>query len=49
MEFQFDCECGESVSTFTRGDAHEINTRICCDECGAVYAVTITPIGTVDE
>ncbi len=45
MELEIDCECGEPISEFTRGADSNFDTRVECDECGNVYAVTITPIG----
>lgn len=43
MEISFDCECGEELSTFTRGGG-EVDFRYECDDCGAVYAVSITTL-----
>jgi len=49
MEIAFDCECGEEVSDFTRGEGSEISAHLQCDSCGAVYAVTITPLQRTDQ
>lgn len=43
MELTFECECGAEVSSFTRG-SDKVKVQYRCDECGTVYAVTITPL-----
>lgn len=43
MELTFECECGAEVSSYTRGD-DEVKLQYGCEECGTVYAVTITPL-----
>lgn len=49
MNFEFDCECGEEVSEFTRSNGSEVSTRAKCDGCDMVYAFTITPLGESSE
>ena len=44
MKIQFDCECGAEVSDFTRGSQAEFDTRLQCQECGSVYALSITKL-----
>lgn len=44
MEFQFTCGCGEEISEFTRGEHPEVSTQVGCNDCGTVYALTITPL-----
>lgn len=44
MEFDFSCECENSISGFTRNNSHETSFQVVCDECGATYAVTVTRI-----
>lgn len=46
MEFNFDCQCGGVIAEFTRSDDTDITTRAACPDCGMVYAITITPLGT---
>lgn len=46
MEIEFDCECGEQVADFTRGGGQEISTQLRCEDCGTVYAITITPLNS---
>lgn len=48
MEFQFSCECGDDLSGFTRGEDTEAGFTIGCEDCGAVYAVTVTQIQPSD-
>lgn len=43
MKISFECTCGEEIDDFTRGDG-DINTRMRCDECGTVHAVTISAL-----
>ncbi|MFB6312131.1 MAG: hypothetical protein ABEH64_13230 [Salinirussus sp.] len=43
MDIQFECACGESLSTFTRGE-DGVETSYECPGCSTVYLVTITPI-----
>ena len=42
MNIEFECDCSEAISEFTRGNNDPINSRIKCDECGAVFAVTVS-------
>ena len=42
MEFEFGCECGTTVSDFTRSEKPEQNFRMGCPDCQAIYAVTVT-------
>ena len=44
MRIEFECQCGESISDFTRGNADEMSVRIVCDKCGKWYAVTVSDI-----
>lgn len=44
MEFEFSCECGQSVSDFIRNNTKEASFQVPCEDCGAVYAVTVTQI-----
>lgn len=44
MEFQFDCECGTEIADFARGNSAESQFHIACDDCGSIYAVTVTQI-----
>ena len=44
MKIQFDCECGAEVSDFTRGSQAEFDTRLQCQDCGSVYALSITKL-----
>lgn len=44
MEFAFDCECGSEIADFMRGDGAEANFLIDCEDCGSVYAVTISQL-----
>lgn len=44
MEYQFKCGCGEEVSDFTRGGDIEISSNAICEQCGTVYALTITTL-----
>lgn len=44
MEFQFDCECGATVSDFTRSGETEADFHMGCESCKALYLVTITQI-----
>lgn len=47
MEFSFQCLCGEETVDLTRGTDDATNrSRIRCENCEAVYAVTITKIVT---
>lgn len=43
MELSFECSCGADVSDFVRGDG-DVNTRFRCDDCGTVYAVTVSAL-----
>lgn len=43
LEINFECQCGEMISDFTRGEEMP-NVRLACDECGAHYAVTVTTL-----
>lgn len=43
MELKFECECGAEVASYTRGNK-KVQLQYRCDECGTIYAVTITPI-----
>lgn len=44
MEIELSCECGVEISEFTRGSSTEANFKVPCEDCGAVYTVTITQI-----
>lgn len=45
MELSFDCDCGETVTDFTRGEAGEVKgTKLVCSSCEAMYVVTITQL-----
>ena len=44
MEFEFSCNCGCDVSGFTRGETTEASFQLQCEDCDAVYAVTVTRI-----
>lgn len=44
MQFELACKCGQSISDFTRNDSGETSFQVPCDDCGAVYAVTVTQI-----
>lgn len=46
MEFEFECDCGATVSELMRGSNAEITATVRCDDCGANYAITITAFGT---
>lgn len=48
MEFRFDCECGSEMSDFTRGRS-ERTVQVTCDDCEAVYAVTVTQLQAGDR
>lgn len=47
MQVEFECGCGEMISEFTRGEEGEISALVECEECAAVYAVTISGIAPV--
>lgn len=49
MDFQFDCECGTAISGFTRGQQEKADFQVRCDDCGAVYTVTITRLREGDK
>jgi len=45
MRFEFECDCGEAVSDTVRGrGVTKTDFQIQCDDCGAVYAVTVTQL-----
>lgn len=44
MELELSCDCGQEISEFTRGSSADANFKVPCEECGAVYAVTVTQI-----
>lgn len=45
MELSFDCECGEKVSDFTRGEGGEVaGIKLVCPSCEALYVATITQL-----
>jgi hypothetical protein len=43
MEIDFSCDCGRSISEFTRRDGITA-VRIECSGCGAVWNLTLTNI-----
>lgn len=51
MEFKFGCECGEEIVDFSRSDndGDTVDCRTVCDDCGRVYAITITAISGPDS
>lgn len=43
MELSFDCECGDTISEFTRGGpGSQLSTKVGCRSCDRIYAVTLT-------
>lgn len=44
MRFQFECDCGRQLSDFTRSESDQINAQIQCEECGGVYALTVSTL-----
>ena len=48
MEFTCSCTCGSEISGFTRGSDTEAEFTLECEDCGAVYAVTVTRLTFVD-
>lgn len=44
MEFEFTCECGRTVSDLVRNNGEETSFQVPCEDCGAIYAVTVTQI-----
>lgn len=44
MDIDFECQCGSQTSLLTRSSNGEINFHMQCDDCEAMYAVTITPL-----
>lgn len=44
MEFELGCECGEEIAGFTRSDGNEADFIIECEDCSAVYTVSVTRI-----
>lgn len=49
MNIRFECSCGEDVSGSTRSTAGEVTCQMRCDDCGEMYAVTITPMGAAPD
>lgn len=49
MDITLGCDCGVKIAEATRDDNASFNLE--CSECGAIYAVTITPLhrGGVEE
>ncbi len=43
MDLTFDCPCGETVSSYTRGSG-DVEFKYKCQGCDTVYAITITPL-----
>lgn len=46
MEVQFECDCGSEVSDFSRSESGEADFRLNCEDCGAVYVVTVTQLSS---
>lgn len=44
MEIELSCECGQEISEFTRGESTVANLQVPCEDCGAIYAVSVTRI-----
>lgn len=49
MDIQFSCQCGEQVSDTTRSEGEMVSANMRCEECGAVYAVTISRLGSLSD
>lgn len=44
MQFCFECDCGGTISDFTRGATTDISTDVACSSCHSMHEVTIMSI-----
>jgi transcription elongation factor Elf1 len=44
MEIVFSYVCGHEISEFTRSDRSDGDFQVACEECGAIYAVSLTQL-----
>lgn len=49
MDIEFSCQCGGTVSDMTRSEGEMVSANMHCEECEAVYAVTISRLGSLSD